>query len=111
MKHYSLIVATNQLFFHPILEQIDHVYLFGTNIISETKAYFMNEWITFDFCIFDSIETFQDINFLKEENVIITNTSFQTNFENFYCIGKLNHSNKTVNEQLDIVLNHIINPE
>ncbi|HHX00228.1 MAG TPA: hypothetical protein GX740_02855 [Acholeplasmataceae bacterium] len=71
--------------------------------------YTLNTGITFDYLITSSLDALKHIDLLKDEDYIICNYFFQTSKEHIFFIGKENKSTKSIQEQLDTVIDFFNN--
>lgn len=67
-----------------------------------------NEKITYDYLVIDKI--YPSLNLLTEDKKIITNQFLQTSNDYIYAIGEINNSNLSLDEQIAIIEEHIMNP-
>lgn len=98
--HYDLIIVSNLELDISLLPKINYLWLKTAEVTYNTVNQF-----TYDYLIIDKIH--QNLNLMTEDGKIITNQFLETSMDNVFAIGKINNSEKTINEQLQIIIDYL----
>lgn len=103
-KYIDILIVTEEKIDETILK--DFNYLICSDFIF--NKYF-NGTINEQFYEFNYLIMSKKIvkNVLTEDKKIITNENFETSFDNYFAFGNIVKSNKTINEQLKIIIDYI----
>ena len=97
-----VIVSKNNINLNHI--SIDYMIVPEFKITSSYQGIFENEIIDFDYLIIS-----EKINnhIMTEDGYIITNDCFETSVDNYFAIGEKVKTNKSIDEQLNIIIEYI----
>ena len=96
--HYDLIIISNLDLKNEIFENINYLILDDSHYL--INPHLTNTNINFDYLIFSNIDSVKNLDLLTDNNFIITNSYFQTNLDHIFAIGKINNSQKSIDQQL-----------
>lgn len=103
--HIDLILLTNEVVTNPLLNKFEFKQLSTNQVLKDTNN--LESGISFDYIIVENQDSLKNLDILKDEDAIICNFFFQTNFENIFFIGKENKSKKSISEQISIILEYL----
>ncbi|MCK9470743.1 MAG: hypothetical protein WC006_04605 [Bacilli bacterium] len=103
--HIDLILLTNEVVTNPLLKKFEFKQLPTNQVLKDTNN--LENGISFDYIIVENQDSLKNLDILKDEDAIICNFFFQTNFENIFFIGKENKSKKSISEQISIILEYL----
>ena len=81
------------------------------NLIDNYSLLLNNEYLYYDCLITDEIETLKKLNAIFDNDFVLTNNTFLSSIDNVFCYGKLVNTSKTIEEQLKIIVDSILNNE
>ena len=100
----QLVIVTSSIINEEILNDMDYLILPSLDLISLYQGKINNEEIDFDYLIIDHKITKR---LMSEDGYIITNNYFETSIDNYFAFGSCIKSDKTINEQLETIINYI----
>lgn len=103
-KIVDILIITNESIDEKLLNEFNYLIVNDFKFTSYFEGIVNNEVIQFDYLIISEKIV---KNVITEDGFIITNESFETSFDNYFAIGKVIKNNKSINDQLDIIINHI----
>ena len=104
--HFDLVILYNKEINNKVLENLNYKILSEDHYLIDDHN--LNNNISFDYAIIYNKSALKNIDILEDEGSIICNFFFQTNIDHIFFIGKENNSKKTINEQVNIVLEFLI---
>lgn len=104
--HYNLLIITNGVV--PIHHLKHFNYLLLDEKTNLETNYLTCNGITFDYLIFSNITNLKNVDLLKENDFVITNMYFQTNYEHIFAIGPINHSHLPIETQWEIIIHFLV---
>lgn len=105
--HIDLILLTDKPITNLLLRNFNYKQLSTDHFL--VNDYTLNNEISFDYIIIENQNCLKNINVLKDDDTVIVNCFFQTNLDHIFFVGKENKSNKTIDEQIDIILEFLYN--
>lgn len=96
--HFSLIIVTKDNLNFNSLNNIEHLILESSNSLNK---------YTYDYLITDSYNLIKDLDVLIEDDDVVCNYYLETSLENTFYIGKNNKSNKSKQDQFDLIIEYI----
>ncbi len=96
--HFSLIIVTKDNLNFNSLNNIEHLILESSNSLNN---------YTYDYFITDSYNLIKDLDVLIEDDDVVCNYYLETSLENTFYIGKNNKSNKSKQDQFDLIIEYI----
>lgn len=88
-----------------IIKELDYLILPNIELTNNYQGIYNNEIIDFDYLIVTSKISKR---IMSEDGYIITNNNFETSVENYFAIGDKVRSDKSINEQLKIISEYIM---
>lgn len=104
MYKQLLIIGTFE-FNKEIIKELDYLILPNIELTNNYQGIYNNEIIDFDYIIVTSKISKR---IMSEDGYIITNNNFETSVENYFAIGDKVRSDKSINEQLKIISEYIM---
>lgn len=104
MYKQLLIIGTFE-FNKEIIKELDYLILPNIELTNNYQGIYNNEIIDFDYLI---ITNKISKRIMSEDGYIITNNNFETSVENYFAIGDKVRSDKSINEQLKIISEYIM---
>lgn len=104
MYKQLLIIGTFE-FNKEIIKELDYLILPNIELTNNYQGIYNNEIIDFDYLIVTSKISKR---IMSEDGYIITNNNFETSVENYFAIGDKVRSDKSINEQLKIITEYIM---
>lgn len=101
----QLLIIGNIEFNTEIIKEFDYLVLPNIELTNNYQGIYNNEIIDFDYIIITSKISKR---IMSEDDYIITNNNFETSVENYFAIGDKIRSNKSINEQLKIITEYIM---
>lgn len=108
--NYTIIIVSKTLTSIPT--KIDYKIIDECEIVDNYSLNFNNATIYFDYLIFDDLNLIKNFNKIEtENNYVITNYNFQTSIENFFAVGKIVRTNKSIEASINDIIEYIMDPE
>jgi len=104
--HYQLIIISNDKYVNSSLNNIDYLYLDESHSLKD--YYHTDNNLSFDYLIFKNLETINNLDILVDDDKVITNYYFQTNYDHIFAIGKINNSKLEENDQVNKILEFLV---
>lgn len=101
----QLLIIGSIEFNKEIIKEFDYLVLPNIELTNIYQGTYNNEIIDFDYLIITS-EISKRI--MSEDGYIVTNINFETSVENYFAIGDKVRSNKSINDQLKIITEYIM---
>ena len=108
MDYQIIIISQN---YYNLPDDIKNITLDECNLIDSNSLVYDDQTYYFDYLIFDDVSLINNIKVEQESDYIITNYYQETSLTNIFAIGTQVHTNRTIDEQLEIIINYIINGE
>lgn len=108
MDYQVIIISQND---YQLSEELNYTTLDHCILEDENSLIYDDQKYYFDYLITDDDSLISNLKLEKEHNIIITNYYQETSALNVFAIGKLIKTNRTIEEQLEIITNYIINGE
>lgn len=103
-KNVDILIITNEIIDENLLKDFNYLIVPEFKFNKYFDGQYNNEYIQFDYLIVSEKIV---KNVMTEDGYIITNESFETSFDNYFAIGRAVKGKKPINEQLNIIINHI----
>ena len=105
MKNYSIVLYTKEKLEKEYKEifLLNEEFVFVDSFLAKNKD---NE-ISFDYLITDNLKVLSDLGAMIDNGFALTNASYQTSIENVYAIGNAINLNKSIIDEIDIILEDI----
>ena len=100
----QLIIIGDFEFDNSIIQDFDYLILPNIELTNNYQGIYNNESIDFDYIIVTSKISKR---ILTEDGFIITNNHFETSIDNYFAVGNKVRTNKTINEQIKIIIDYI----
>lgn len=100
----QIVIASKLDFNNEILKDFDYLIIDKIELNNTYSCKYNDEIIDFDYLIIDNKISKK---IMSEDGFVITNNHFETSVDNYFAIGNCVRSDKTVNEQLEIIIEYI----
>ena len=108
MDYQVIIISQNT---YELDKQLHNTILDYCNIEDENSLIYENQKYYFEYLIIDDDNLISNCKFEKDENFVITNYYQETSVNNIFAIGKIVKTNRTIDEQLNIITSYILDEE
>lgn len=108
--YYQVIVISNN--FYPEVETfsstttLDHC-----DFVDSNSLFYQDEKYFFDYLIIDNLSLIKNINLEQEYSYVLTNYYQETSINNIFALGNIVKTDRSIKEQLEIIINYIKNGE
>lgn len=87
-----------------LLKDFDYLQIPSIKLLKTYQGIYNDNIIDFDYLIMTSKI---DKKIMSEDGFVLTNIFFETNVDNYFAIGKCVRSTKSIDEQLNTVIDYI----
>lgn len=106
IKYIDILIVTEEKIDETILKNFNYLICTDFNFNKYFNGSINEKFYEFNYLIMSKKVV---NNILTEDKKIITNENFETSFDNYFAFGNIIKSNKTINEQLKIIIECIGN--
>lgn len=106
IKYIDILIVTEEKIDETILKNFNYLICTDFNFNMYFNGSINEQFYEFNYLIMSKKVV---NNILTEDKKIITNENFETSFDNYFAFGSIIKSNKTINEQLKIIIECIGN--
>lgn len=106
---YQVIIISQK--YYELPEQITSLILDNCVIVDDNSLLYDDQTYYFDYLIIDDDSLVTNLKLEKDDNFVITNYYQETSANNIFAIGNIVKTNRSLKEQLNIIVNYIIEGE
>lgn len=106
---YQVIIISQK--YYELTDQLSSLILDKCFIVDDNSLIYDNQTYYFNYLIIDDDTLVSNLKLEKDDNFIITNYYQETSANNIFAIGDIVKTNRSLKEQLEIIVNYIIDGE